>query len=406
MAEPTVTAWSKLVIRRAIEDGGFVLGVRFLHTSDWQLGMARAFLPAESQARYTDDQIEAVRALARIAEDQDCAFVVVAGDVFDSIQPDRRIVRRAIDAFGSFTVPVYLLPGNHDADNPAALWSTSDVIERLPTNVHVLRDTSSVAVPGAVAEVVGAPWPSRRPENDLLAAALEGLETPAPGVARIAVGHGAVDLIAPDPLDPALISVSNLEGAITDGRISYVALGDRHSVTSVGTSGAVWYSGAPLATDYREVDPNKALLVEVDASAGTLSVEPVDIGSWQFITKTFDVGGPESILAVESFLGELSNKERTVVKLGFVGTVNLSTNAALETALDRSRDLLAALERSERRSELVVVADDADLAQLDLSGFAREALVELAGTSKGEGSAAEISRDALMLLHRLAARSS
>jgi DNA repair exonuclease SbcCD nuclease subunit len=382
------------------------LGVRFLHTSDWQLGMTRSFLPTESQARYIDDQIEAVRALARIADDRDCAFVVIAGDVFDSIQPDRRIVRRAVDALGSFTIPVYLLPGNHDADNPAALWSTSDVIERLPTKVRVLRDTVPVRVPGVAAEVVGAPWPSRRPDSDLLAAALEALAAPEPGVVRIAVGHGAVDSIAPDPLDPALISVSNLERAIADGRISYAALGDRHSMTNVGASGAVWYSGAPLATDYREVDPNKALVVEVDAAARTLSVEPVDVGSWRFVTRTFDVGAPESVAAVESFLAELPRKEQTVAKLGFVGTVNLATSAVLEDVVDRSRDLLAALERSEKRSELVVVADDADLAELDLSGFARAALTELADAANGGADGAEVSRDALMLLHRMAARAS
>ena len=94
------------------------------------------------------------------------------------------------------------------------------------------------------------------------------------------------------------------------------------------------------------------------------------------------------------------------MKLGFVGTVNLATSAALEDVVDRSRDLLAALERSERRSELVVVADDADLAELDLSGFARAALVELAGAANGGADAAEVSRDALMLLHRMAARAS
>jgi DNA repair exonuclease SbcCD nuclease subunit len=382
------------------------LGVRFLHTSDWQLGTTRAFLPTESQARYTDDQIEAVRELARIAEDRDCAFAVVAGDIFDSIQPDRRIVHRAVDAFGSFALPVYLLPGNHDADNPAALWSISDVIERLPTMVRVLRDTVPVRVPGAAAEVVGAPWPSRRPDSDLLTAALEALEAPEPGVGRIAIGHGAVDSIAPDPLNPALISVSSLERAIADGRISYVALGDRHSVTNVGTSGAVWYSGAPLATDFREADSGKALVVEIDAAARTLSVEPVEVGSWRFVMQTFEVSGPESVSAVESFLADLPNKERTVVRLAFVGAVNLSTNAALEDVLDRSRDLLAALELSEKRSELMVLADDADLAELDLSGFAREALVELAGAAKGGGDAAEVSRDALMLLHRLTARAS
>jgi len=380
------------------------LGVRFLHTSDWQLGMTRAFLPAESQARYTDDQFEAIRALARIAADKHCAFAVVAGDVFDSIQPDRRILSRAVDALAAFTVPVYLLPGNHDADSPAALWSTTNVIERLPANIRVLRDTAALRVPGVEAEVIGAPWPSRKPDNDLLAAALESLETPEAGVVRIAIGHGAVDSLAPDPLNPALISVSSLERCIADGLISYVALGDRHSTTSVGTSGAVWYSGAPLATNYREVDPNNALLVEVDATTGPSTVEPVHVGSWRFAVQTFDISGAESVAAVESFLAELPDKERTVVKLGFVGTVNLLTNAALEDVVDQSRDLLAALEQSERRTELVVLADGADLAGLDLSGFAQEALIELADVARGNDNAAGVSRDALMLLHRLAAR--
>jgi DNA repair exonuclease SbcCD nuclease subunit len=366
--------------------------------------MTRAFLPAESQARYTDDQFEAIRALARITADKDCAFAVVAGDVFDSIQPDRRIVSRAVDALAAFTVPVYLLPGNHDADSPAALWSTANVIERLPTNIRVLRDTRALRVPGVGAEVIGAPWPSRRPSSDLLAAALESLETPEAGVVRIAIGHGAVDSLAPDPLNPELISVSSLESAIADGLISYVALGDRHSTTKVGTSGAVWYSGAPLATDYREVDPNNALVVEVDETTGMSTVEPVHVGNWRFVVQTFDISGPESVAAIGSFLAELPNKERTVVKLGFVGTVNLSTNAALEDVVDQSRDLLAALEQSERRTELVVLADGADLADLDLSGFAQEALIELAEVARSNDNAAEVSRDALMLLHRLAAR--
>lgn len=153
--------------------------------------------------------------------------------MFDSIQPDRRIVSRALDALADFTVPVYLLPGNHDADSPAALWSTSNVIELLPANATLIRDTSPVRVPGEKAEVVGAPWPSRRPDSDLLAAVFESLERPEPGVARIAVGHGGVDSQAPDPLAPGLVSLSSLERAVADGLISYVALGDRHSVTDL-----------------------------------------------------------------------------------------------------------------------------------------------------------------------------
>ena len=377
------------------------MSVRFLHTSDWQLGMTRAFLPRESQARYADDQIEAIRRLASIAAEHECSFVVVAGDVFDSIQPDRRVVSRAVDALGTFTMPVYLVPGNHDADSPAALWSTSDVVNRLPAGVHIVRGTGPVAVPGVAAEVVGAPWPSRRPD---CAEMLSSLVPPEAGTVRVAIGHGAVDSIAPDPSNPALISLAALESAISDGRVSYVALGDRHSVTSIGGSGAIWYSGAPVATAFREIEPNKALVVEIDGTS--VSVERVDVGGWRFIADVIEASGPAIVPATEAFLAELTNRDRTVVRLGFVGTIGLSTNADLEETLDRSADLFAALDRSQRRSDLLVVADDADLGQLDLSGFAQEAMAEVAALAAGESDQSQVASDALVLLYRLAARRS
>ena len=384
----------------------------FLHTSDWQLGMTRAYMPAATQARYADDQIDAVRRIARLATERECAFVVVAGDVFDSIQPDRRVLRRALDALAAFTVPVYLLPGNHDHDGPAAFWSSPGVVDLFPETVHLVRDTVPHGVEGLPAEIVGAPLTSRRPERDVLGAVLAALAPAPPGVVRVAVGHGAVDSIAPDQADPALISVAGLAAAVADGRVTFVALGDRHSVTNLAPG--VWYSGAPVATDYGEDDPNKALVVAVDTDDVTdpIAVEAVEIGAWRFVKRTVEVTGPESVGLLEDFLDAMASKERTVVKLALVGTVSLSTRVALDAVIDRARDLLGALDVSERRSELVVVADDADLAALDLSGFARAALGELVavaasgdpGASSQAAGDAVTAQDALLLLHRLAAR--
>lgn len=378
------------------------MGVRFLHTSDWQLGMTRAFLSDEAQARYTDDQFAAVRALARLAGEEGCAFVVVAGDVFDSFRPTRPVVHRALDALRAFDVPVYLLPGNHDADNPAGCWSDPELADGLPSRVVVLRDACPTAVPGVAAEVVGAPWPSRRPDVDLLAAALAPLGPPDPGTVRVAVGHGQVDTLAPDPLDPALVRLAALERATAEGVVSYVALGDRHSTTEVAPG--VWYSGAPVATDYDEVDPNHALVVEVDGP--DVSVRPLAVGGWRFVVQRFDLSGAASVAAVGRFLDDLPDKERTVVKLGLVGTLGLADHDALQRILERATDLLAGVQLSARRSELVVVADDTEFGELQLSGFARQAAAELAADAAGTSPDAECARDALMLLTRLARRAS
>ncbi|MHB1712136.1 MAG: metallophosphoesterase family protein [Acidimicrobiales bacterium] len=377
--------------------------IRFLHSSDWQLGMTRHFLGPEAQARYTDDQFALVRRLGQLASDQRSHFVVVAGDVFDHLLPDRRIIARAVDALESFAVPVYLLPGNHDADNPAALWSNTDIIKRLPSNVQVLRDSVPVPVPGADVEIVGVPLLSRKPDRDLVNEVLAGLEPAPEETVRVVVAHGQVEGVAFNgPDEPVLISRSGLEAAVADRRASYVALGDRHSVTSVGASEAIWYSGAPQATDFREDDPNKVLVVAI-ADRG-ITVEPVEVGEWRFIVREFELTGSGELERLEGFLTGLDEKERTVVKLGITGTVNLSVSTRLEKILDDARDLLGGLEVSSRRSELVVIADEADLADLDLSGFARSALDELAEQAASDGEGSTTARDALMLLHRLAAR--
>ena len=71
-------------------------GVRFLHTSDWQLGMTRHFLQGEAQARYAGARLDAVRALGALARERRCDFVLVAGDVFDSNLPSTSRVRRTV----------------------------------------------------------------------------------------------------------------------------------------------------------------------------------------------------------------------------------------------------------------------------------------------------------------------
>ncbi len=376
------------------------VSIRFLHTSDWQLGMTRAFLSADAQARYADDQIEAIRRLALTASERGCAFVVVAGDVFDSLLPARRVITRALDALATFTVPVFLLPGNHDADNPAGLWAPGRMPVPLPPAAHVLHDATPVQVPDLPVEVVGAPWPSRKPDMDLLGAALAPLDPAPSGTLRVAIGHGAVDSLAADPLDASLISVAGLRAAITSRRVSYVALGDRHSVTEV--TERVWYSGAPVATDFDEVDSNKALVVDLDPDG--VAVEPVAIGRWHFVRRHLDLDGEESVRALADSLSSLPDKERTVVRLALVGTVDLATAELLDQTLAAGRDLLASLEVSEGRSELVVIPADSDLASIDLSGFASEAVAELSRAAANSGEEADAARDALMLVRRLAAR--
>lgn len=365
--------------------------VRFLHTGDWQLGMTRHFLDDEAQARFTAARLEAVREIGRIAAREDCAFVVVAGDVFESNHLDRQVLLRALDVLAGFTVPVYLLPGNHDPLDAASVFRHTDVAA-CPA-VTVLDRAGVWPIHDGV-ELVAAPWTSKRPLEDLVAAACRDLR--ADGTVRVAVGHGIVDTLSPDRDDPAVIGVARLEAALADGRLDYVALGDRHSVTAVGATGRIWYAGAPEPTDFDEFAPGQALVVDLEP--GSCDVRAVPVATWRFAQpEPFTLRGADDVSELALWLSEQPDKERCIVRLQLEGTLGLRDMALLDDLLDRNRELFGSLHVWERRSSLALLPEDDDLAALDLSGFAADAVDELRAAASDDPAA----QDALALLYRL-----
>jgi DNA repair exonuclease SbcCD nuclease subunit len=378
------------------------VAVKFLHTSDWQLGMTRHYLDAEAQGRFTQARFDAIATLAAVARERGCAFVVVAGDVFETNQPDAATVARALEALARFDVPVLLLPGNHDCFHPGSVYRSRAFVERCPDHVVVLDGERPYPVgdgDGDDVEVVAAPWTSKHPISDLVGDACGRLE--ADGTRRVMVGHGAVDEVSGAFDDPKVIRLSAVEEAIRAGCVHYVALGDRHSCTEVGGTGRVWFSGAPEPTDYDEVDAGTALLVDLDED-GRVEVERVEVGSWHFALLSLAVDGDEDLDELERRLRALPDAPRTIVKLKLKGTLTLRQADRLEGMLEHHGHVLGALEHPERHRDIAVLPEDADLSELPLHGYAATARDRLQGRAQGDGPEAQVAADALGLLLRLA----
>lgn len=372
------------------------MGVRFIHTADWQLGMTRHFLSPEAQARFTQARIDAIRTIGMVAREEGASFVVVAGDVFESNQLEPRTVRRTIEALRDVPVPVYLLPGNHDPLDASTIYRSATFVEHKPDHVIVLDDSSARQVAPGV-EVVGAPWLSKRVVKDLVQAVTA--ELPPTDSARVLVAHG----VPRDPLageNPAAIDLGFVEASIAERRISYLALGDRHSTTSLGSSGSIWYSGTPEPTAHDESDAGNVLLVELD-DAGRAKVTPRPIGTWTFREQGFELDSEAGVEPLAEWFDACSAKDRCAIRLSLYGTISLSTDARLQELLDRNRDLFGALEIASSSAPLVVRPDDDDFADLQLSGFVDRAVEELRETATRTGPDQQKARDALGLLIRL-----
>ncbi|MEJ2531754.1 MAG: metallophosphoesterase [Halioglobus sp.] len=369
--------------------------VRFLHTSDWQLGMTRAFLSDEAAPRFGQARIDAIKRLGDLAAEHGASFIAVAGDVFESNQLSRQTVLRSLNALDALPVPVFLLPGNHDPLDATSIFSSREFAGAGAT-VIVIRDSTPLPVPGLPhVEVVGAPWRSKHPTTDLCGALLRGLE-PSSARLRIALCHGQVDTLSPDSSRPETIDLATAEAAIGDGRIHYLALGDRHSLTQVGQTGRIWYSGAPVATDFDETAPNQALLVELDG-ADHCEVTPLPVGQWQFIAEHRDLNSAEDLAQIARWLTGLPDKERTVVKMSFTGTINLATAARLDALFATQGELFASLRRRERITDLAIVPDELDQDNVALTGYARAAWEELLSEARSD----PVAGDALRLFYRL-----
>ncbi len=376
--------------------------MKFLHSADWQLGMTRHFLDAEAQARYSAARRDAVAALGPLASQTGAEFVVVAGDVFDANQLAPKVVSQSLEAMRAIEVPVYLLPGNHDPLDAASVYTSSLFTRECPDNVTVLDRPGVFDVRPGV-QIVAAPWRSKRPTADLTAEVLAGL--PADGAVRILVAHGAVDVLDPDPTNPALIRLAGLQEAIASGALHYVALGDKHSCTAVGEGGRIWYSGSPEVTNYDHVerDSGHVLVVDVDPDdpAHPVAVESRTVGTWRFITLHHEVNNSRDIADLDLNLDQFPDKDRTVVQLALVGTLTVTDRAALDDLLDRYSRLFGCLDSWDRHTNLVVMPAGDEFDDLGIGGFAADALAELMDTARAGGAEAEAARGALALLLRL-----
>jgi len=113
------------------------------------------------------------------------------------------------------------------------------------------------------------------------------------------------------------------------------------------------------------------------------------------------MNGPDDLAAFEKWLNEIPNKERTAIKVGFQGSINLATAASLDEIMDSKAELFASLRQRERTTDLAIVPDELDQDSVSLSGYARDTWNELHEMAQQDD---QVAQDALRLFYRLGAQ--
>lgn len=284
--------------------------MRVIHTADWHIGQTLNGWTRESEHQAF------LKDLADLAEAQEADALVVAGDVFDGINPSADAMRMLYEALLNLhtrrpNLTTVLVAGNHDPafrlEAPAALLRTINAhvvgvmhqrdgaidIER---HLIALKDGAGeigahvLAIPFLrSADLPGADHGEGIPTGSPIVAATRRLYAKAVDAARSRIGASALIATGHLHCSGALES----EGAerrilvggehavphdIFPGDLAYVALGHLHKQQAVGRD-SIRYSGSPFPLSATELSYNHGVSV-LELGSQSAHVEHIAMRRW------------------------------------------------------------------------------------------------------------------------------
>lgn len=286
--------------------------MRIMHTADWHLGKT-----LEGRSRMKE-QIECIDEIVQIAEDESIDVILMAGDVYDSVNPPAAAEQLFFDALNRLSDhgkrTVVAIAGNHD--HPDRLAAPAPLAKSQSIYLLGYPEASTLKLPisrtGELLTCFALPYPSESRLNEVLSEELneEGL--------RIAYTARIQELVASQAKQFSKQSVNAvmshlyvLGGAESDSErpiqvggaytvnasafdcgAHYTALGHLHRPQQMKGEGLIRYSGSPLAYSFSEAGQAKSVTI-LEAAPGDLkpSLREIVLSSGRPLVKWKASGG-------------------------------------------------------------------------------------------------------------------
>jgi len=354
-----------------------VTGFTFLHAADLHLGapfrgLGRRGTP-EAAARLAAAPFAAFRRIAKLARRERAAFLLLAGDIFDSRELSLASLaefRKTLEFLGDAGIRVFAVAGNHDYLPWPDAFDAPENFRLFPAGT---ADAETVRIGGeAVATVAGISHGCAAEKRDLvpqLAAALRG----APGF-RIALLHANIGGIPGfEPYAPAPLSE-----LLDSGAADYWALGHVHTPAILAEEpAAAVYPGSPQGRSVIETGARCARLVRVGADRRIeIEAHPVDEIRFEVVSVEAPAGA-RNFSRLRELLGEAARRAadgapgEVLLRVVFRGATPLNDALRREDPEELHR-LCAGLLPPGCRLESVRIATAAPLAASRREGLAAE----------------------------------
>ena len=287
------------------------MAIRILHTADWHFGKT-----LEGRERISE-QKQFVEELGAICNEENIDLVLVAGDVFQTVNPSAQAEELFYSALSLLaaggTRGVVVIAGNHD--HPERIKAAQKVADQLGiTLLGYPKDTVyplhigegrverveggtgwlELAIPGneAHAVIAAVPYPSEARLNEVMSETFQEDEFQSQYNARIAelfdqlATHFRTDTVnlvvshlyvgggmeSESEVQIQIGGAYAVDKSVFPKNAHYVALGHLHRPQSVnGANIPIRYAGSPIAYSFSEAGQQKSVVV-IDAKPGATAV--------------------------------------------------------------------------------------------------------------------------------------
>jgi len=358
---------------------------RFIHSADWQLGARFSQFGARG-GRLREARLVTLKRALDLAREHKVDAFIVAGDLFEDNQVDETLVATVVGLFADYpSVPVYLLPGNHDPfSGPDTVWQRKAFLNA-PDHIHVLSRAEAIdlgdvwLLASPLQQKLSTIDPSKK-----LAELAAGLPSDA---IKIGITHGALAIDGKHQPNDFPIALD----AATRAGLDYLAVGHWHNWLSDTDGGRIVMPGTPEPDQFDNQRCGQVALVEMQAHGQVPKVQPLQVATLTWKVLTFDFLAEEAsrTTLTHELEGLTPTAANAVLRIILTGTASPKQVAEihnwLESALapflvgqlaDRTTVALTPTELQDLRLRHPILAQVlADISQLEVLSTGRTPVV-------------------------------
>jgi DNA repair exonuclease SbcCD nuclease subunit len=265
--------------------------LKIIHTADLHLGRSFSSL-GEDGKRIRDALKDSLRKIIHLAIEDKADVILITGDLFESNNVSRQLIRFVVGEFKRSKIPILILPGTHDCYDSTSVYKSSEFTSNL-SNVHIFQSDQSETIILESLNIAVHAHANRSKQGGVHP--LAGLVRDPTAKYNIALAHGSVTIPGKFNPNDYLIDLEEIQRS----GMNYVALGHWHRFVDFAKAGGIpaCYCGAPETMSFEDADESGHVLM-VNFEGDEPRVEKRRIGKYKWKEIDIDVSvysAPEEI---------------------------------------------------------------------------------------------------------------